>query len=74
MQNFSNIEKSGFHKGQYVGYGGGAVWRITKSNSSYGTWTARWHNGDRRFENTFLHAFRLSDMSTKLADLDKVSA
>lgn len=28
MRNFHNIEKSGFRKGEYVGYAGGA-WRIT---------------------------------------------
>jgi hypothetical protein len=35
MKNYPNIEKSGFHQGQYVGYAKG-VWRITKSTSSYG--------------------------------------
>ena len=30
-RSFSNIEKSGFHKGEYVGYGGGDVWRIRKA-------------------------------------------
>jgi len=30
MQNFHNIEKSGFRKGEYVGYAHGP-WRITRS-------------------------------------------
>jgi hypothetical protein len=34
-----NIEKSAFRPGQYVGYGGGNVWRIIKDKSS-GWWTA----------------------------------
>ena len=25
-----NLEPSGFHRGQYVGYGGGKVWRIER--------------------------------------------
>lgn len=27
---YHNIERSGFHRGQYVGYDGGGVWRIRK--------------------------------------------
>lgn len=40
MKNFQHIEKSGFHRGQYVGYGGGKVWTIHPSMSSYGKWRA----------------------------------
>lgn len=32
-----NIEKSAFRKGEYIGYGGGDVWRIVKNGS---TWRA----------------------------------
>ena len=42
MKNFFNLEKSAFHKGEYVGYCEGKVYRITKTNSSFGTWAA--HN------------------------------
>lgn len=27
---YHNIEPSAFHRGEYVGYGGGAVWRIRR--------------------------------------------
>lgn len=37
MQTLHNIEKSAFHKGQYVGYGAGRVWRISKN-----TWSRLW--------------------------------
>ena len=40
MKNLQHIEKSGFHRGQYVGYGGGKVWTIHPSTSSYGKWRA----------------------------------
>lgn len=60
-----NIEKSAFRHGQYVGYGGGKVWRISKSNSSFGNWFA--HNQDDFNEK--LYAMRLKEMSEKLAEL-----
>jgi hypothetical protein len=57
-----NIEKSAFRRGEYVGYAHG-VWIIRKSNSSYGTWSAR-HRDD--IKRPTLFAFRLSDLSAKL--------
>ena len=30
MKNFYNIEKSAFRHGEYIGYGGGLVWRVYK--------------------------------------------
>lgn len=30
MKSFPNIEKSGFHPGEYVGYANSRVWRIRK--------------------------------------------
>lgn len=30
MRNYPNIEKSVFRRGDYVGYGGGAVWNISR--------------------------------------------
>lgn len=70
-----NIEKSAFRRGAYVGYGGGTVWHITKSKSSFGTWMAApipWITGegfDALKHNAFIYAFRLSDMGDKLAAL-----
>jgi hypothetical protein len=64
-----NVEKSAFNRGEYVGYGGGLVWRIVKSNSSFGNWQARpvaGHDNDPRTMNTILYAFRLRDMATKI--------
>ena len=39
MQNYTNIEKSAFRKGEYVGYGSG-VWLIRKSRNRPGLWVA----------------------------------
>lgn len=70
-----NIEKSAFKRGAYVGYGGGVVWHITKAHSSYGTWMAApipWITGsgfDPQKHNSFVYAFRLSDMGAKLEAL-----
>ena len=38
MQSDPNIEKSAFQRGEYVGYGGGRVWRIRKITNG---WIAR---------------------------------
>ena len=40
-KSFLNIEKSAFRPGQYVGYSGRGVYRITKSTSSSGNWWAQ---------------------------------
>jgi len=39
MRNLHNIERSGFHKGEYVGYSCGEVWKIVKNPC--GGWNAR---------------------------------
>ena len=31
----NNIEKSAFRKGEYVGYGGGLVWRIQRGGNGW---------------------------------------
>ena len=49
MKSLHNIEKSGFHKGQYVGYANGAwrirrdgkLWRVTPQTSNGGSGFAR---------------------------------
>jgi len=64
MKSFHNIEKSAFRKGEYVGYSEGKVYRISKTNSSYGTWFA--HNRDNYNEQVF--AFGLDSMSKKLQE------
>lgn len=64
-----NIEKSGFHKGEYVGYAAGTVWRISRSASGWGA-IARDHYPDSTYP-AVLMARTLKDMSTKLDDLYK---
>ncbi len=66
MRNYPNIEKSAFHIGEYVGYSGLHVWRIKKSNSSFGTWSA--HTNNQRLP--WLHAFSLASMSEKLTKVE----
>jgi hypothetical protein len=70
MNNLPNIEKSAFHRGEYVGYGGGYVWRIRKSTSSYGNWFA-FVSGPAPVQHNSpqLMAWRLTDMSEKLSAL-----
>lgn len=69
MKSLHNIEKSAFNRGEYIGYGAGMVWRITKSNSSFGTWCARPlpHTcANIRAVNSLVYAFRLDELSRKL--------
>jgi hypothetical protein len=62
MRNYHNIEKSGFHHGEYVGYANGKVYKIKKSTSSYGNWFA--YNRDNY--NDQLFAFGLNNLSKAL--------
>lgn len=64
MRSFSNIEKSAFRKGEYVGYSNG-VWLIRKTNSSYGNWSARYRDNDRV---PLIFGFTLEEVSKKLTD------
>lgn len=61
--NLPNIEKSAFRPGEYIGYSDG-VWRIQKTNSTYGNWVAR-HQNNPLAETIWAH--RLADLSVKLA-------
>jgi hypothetical protein len=60
-----NIEKSVFRKGEYVGYGGGKVWHIRKSDSSFGNWFAR----NQSNGNEYFFSMRLTDMQKQLETL-----
>jgi hypothetical protein len=64
MRSYPNIDKSAFRKGEYVGYSEGKVYRISKSNSSFGTWFA--YNRDNYNDQVF--AFGLESMSKKLQE------
>lgn len=40
MRDLTNVEKSAFKLGEYVGYGGGKVWRIRKTLFGGWKWAA----------------------------------
>lgn len=60
---FSNIEKSGFTRGEYVGYGGGAVFRIRRGQVE--GWKAIENDGPR-----VLYGKTLAALSAKLSALN----
>lgn len=57
---FHNIEKSGFHRGEYVGYGGG-TWKIKKYGTGARLWIAVKQGGGGEF-----YGSSFSDLSAKL--------
>ena len=57
----NNIEKSAFRRGEYVGYGGGQVWRIVKHS--------QWYAYPRNNPAKFLTCARLADLQQQLAAL-----
>ena len=61
-----NIEKSGFHRGEYVGYGAGTVWKIRRSAQGWTAYPREYKGGGVRD----LHAASLAEMSSKLDKLD----
>ena len=71
-----NIEKSKFHKGEYVGYADGCVFRIARCNTSYGNWAANVVSGDKfgQHFNRPLFAHRLLELSRKLESLNVVQS
>ena len=62
VKSFPNIDKSGFRRGEYVGYGGQHVWRIT--NGMNGGWLAQTVGGQCFYKPT------LAEISEKLSSLD----
>lgn len=56
-----NIEKSGFHRGEYVGYGQGTVWRIKRYNDG---WSADPRDSQKLHRQT---GKTLAELSTKIA-------
>ena len=64
MKALHNIEKSGFRRGEYIGYAAGKVWRIVKSKGAYGNWLAYdMHNPKG---NDTLYAWTLASLSLLL--------
>lgn len=66
MQALSNIEKSAFHKGEYVGYANG-VWRIMRANFHIGTRRIRWTAFHRDRKHHSLEAQTLREISKQLS-------
>lgn len=64
-----NIEKSKFQKGQYVGYGGGAVWHIR--NYGKGNWRAT-PQGNNKHQ--VFSCATLRDVSSQLETLNALKA
>jgi hypothetical protein len=62
MKSYTNIEKSAFRLGEYIGYSNGKVYHVRKSNSSYGNWFA--YNRDDY--NDQLFSFGLDSLSQQL--------
>jgi len=62
MENLDNIERSAYHKGEYVGYSDG-VWMIRKTNSSHGNWSARHRDNEKM---PLLFDFTLEGLSKQL--------
>ena len=69
MRNYPNIERSAFRKGEYVGYCEGKIYRISKTNSSFGTWFA--FNRDNYNDQVF--AKGLASMSEKLQAMEEAT-
>lgn len=69
MKNFTNIEKSGFRKGEYVGYANGDLFFIRKSTSSFGNWQAQ----SRENPSHYIYAFTLEKMSEKLSAIKQTA-
>ena len=64
-----NIEKSAFRHGEYVGYAAGYLFRIVKSNSSFGNWQAslaRYNPVNPQLSNRYFYGFTLVDLGEKL--------
>lgn len=65
-KSFPNIDKSGFRRGEYVGYSaGGKVWKITKANpnGSRAKWLAQTVGGQCFYAET------LGEISERLSSL-----
>jgi len=63
------VEKSAFNRGEYVGYAAGYVFRVERSNSSFGNWTARlarFNPVNPRLSNRIFYGFTLVDMGKQL--------
>ena len=63
MRNLHNVEKSGFHHGQYVGYAAGWVYRIRKLG---GRWVAsNTRGGDSFTRNTLAEISAALDVTAQ---------
>mgnify|MGYP000022598640 CR=1 FL=1 len=68
MPALHNIERSGFRRGEYVGYGGGRSWRVRK-NSGYSRTRWAWYASAQSGARDCVWARSLTEMSAKLAKM-----
>jgi len=68
MPSYPNIDKSGFRKGEYVGYGAGRVWRIRKTQFGGWAWAAR-PQDKQDDDSAIVYGDTLRHVSTQLAAL-----
>lgn len=67
MHYLPNIEPSGFHRGEYVGYREGRVFRIKRGGVRGNLWVAMETQGGHITGADFIFARTLKAMSDKLA-------
>ncbi len=64
-----NMVKSDYNSGEYVARAGGYVFRVVKSNSSFGRWQAslaRFNPTNPRLSNRFFYGWTLAEVSANL--------
>jgi hypothetical protein len=70
MKNLDNIEKSGFRRGEYVGYADGVVWLIRKDSCNF--WKASPQAAGNRYSAKIvavsMYSETLTELSAKLRD------
>lgn len=64
MKSLPNIEKSGFRRGEYVGYAGGRIFRVLPTTSGWQTYGQR--NGATPY---YFSVRTLAELSAKLSAL-----
>lgn len=67
MHSLDNVEKSSFHKGEYVGHAAGKVWRITRRCRG-------WKAVPRNSLLLPVYGATLAEISASLTRLDEVAA
>lgn len=63
-RSFTNLEPSVFHKGWYIGYGAGRIWRVKPADAGPKKWCAFPIYSNR---GTLIYGMTLHDISNQLA-------